>query len=257
MAEKKEYVKLWLSYRSYFEPYSAAEVGRLVLAMMEYRASGVEPEFSGSERFVWPAIKRDLDESLQAQECAAAVNRENGKKGGRPPKEDKPNGFSENPKNPMGFEKSEKSQGLRTKEKDKGQGQGQGQDISAHAREDAVAAVLSDYLNRINPSASNTSRDELRGFAEVMGPDVCRRAFDIALDSKKTSWPYIRAILQDKQRRGVRCLADWDALPDDGRPSNVFGKTKNAQAQAQIGSDEETSKYVRLLAEQRRRKEEP
>lgn len=32
MGDKKEYVKLWLSYRSYFEAYSAAEVGRLVLA---------------------------------------------------------------------------------------------------------------------------------------------------------------------------------------------------------------------------------
>lgn len=219
MAEKKEYVKLWLSYRSYFEPYSAAEVGRLVLAMMEYRASGVEPEFSGSERFVWPAIKRDLDESLQAQEATAAANRENGKKGGRPPKEDKPNGFAENPKNPLGFEESEKSKGLRTKDKDKGQGQGQGQDNSAQASA-GTAAVLADYLNRINPSASNASLDELRGFVEVMGPDVCKRAFDIALDSKKTTWPYIRAILQDKQRRGVRCLADWDALEQSAPHSN-------------------------------------
>lgn len=68
MAEKKEYVKLWMSYESYFEPYSDGEVGRLVLAMMKYRASGVEPEFNGNERYVWPAIKRDIDESLQAQE---------------------------------------------------------------------------------------------------------------------------------------------------------------------------------------------
>ena len=56
MGDKKEYVKLWLSYRSYFEAYSAAEVGRLVLAAMDYRESGAEPEFSGSERFIWPAI---------------------------------------------------------------------------------------------------------------------------------------------------------------------------------------------------------
>lgn len=79
---------------------------------------------------------------------------------------------------------------------------------------DEVAGVLADYLNRINPSASQTSLDELRGFAEEMGPDVCRRAFDIALDSKKATWPYIRAILRDKHSRGVRCLADWDALGD-------------------------------------------
>lgn len=77
---------------------------------------------------------------------------------------------------------------------------------------DEAASVLADYLNRVNPSASPSSLDELRGFVEVLGPDVCRRAFDIALDSKAATWPYIRKILQDKQSRGVRCLADWDAL---------------------------------------------
>lgn len=75
-----------------------------------------------------------------------------------------------------------------------------------------VAAVQADYLNRINPSASPNSLDELAGFVETVGPEVCKRAFDVALDTKKTAWPYIRAILQDKQRRGVKCLADWDAL---------------------------------------------
>ena len=39
----KEYIKLWDSYESYFESYSAAEVGRLVLAMMKYKSQGVEP----------------------------------------------------------------------------------------------------------------------------------------------------------------------------------------------------------------------
>lgn len=77
---------------------------------------------------------------------------------------------------------------------------------------DPVASVLSDYLNRINPTASPSSLDELRSYAEDMGKDVCIRAFDIALDNKKTTWPYIRAILRDKLQRGVKCLADWDAL---------------------------------------------
>lgn len=122
MSEKKEYVKLWLSYKSYFEAYSAAEVGRLVLAMIEYRESGASPEFSGSERFIWPAIRRDIDESIKAQEASAETNRENGKKGGRPKKAEE---TEENPKNPSGFLETEKShgQGQRTKDKDKGQGQ--------------------------------------------------------------------------------------------------------------------------------------
>lgn len=239
MAEKKEYVKLWLSYASYFESYGAAEVGRLVLAMIKYRASGVEPEFSGSERFIWPAIKRDIDESVSAQESAAEAHRESGKKGGRP----------KNQKNQNGFQETKKSYGQRTKDKGQGQGQGQGQDNSAQARAE-TAAVLADYLNRVNPSASPGSLDELRGFVEVMGPDVCRRAFDIALDSKKTTWPYIRAILQDKQRRGVRCLADWDAL-DERRDSSAQGDKKSAAAkeQAKIASQDEVWRYVALLKE--------
>ena len=123
MGEKKEYVKLWLSYRSYFEAYSAAEVGRLVLAAMDYRESGAEPEFSGSERFIWPAIRRDIDESVAAQKAISASRSEAGKQGGRPESE-KANAFDESnekQKKQMLSEESKKSYGQRerTKEKDK------------------------------------------------------------------------------------------------------------------------------------------
>lgn len=123
MGDKKEYVKLWLSYRSYFEAYSAAEVGRLVLAAMDYRESGAEPEFSGSERFIWPAIRRDIDESVAAQKAVSASRSEAGKQGGRPESE-KANAFDESnekQKKQMLSEESKKSYGQRkrTKEKDK------------------------------------------------------------------------------------------------------------------------------------------
>lgn len=81
VAEKKEYVKLWVSYESYFEAFSDVEVGRLVRAMMKYRVSREEPKFNGNERFIWPAIRRDIDESLQAQEDMSAARSEAGKQG--------------------------------------------------------------------------------------------------------------------------------------------------------------------------------
>lgn len=68
----KTYIKLWDSYSSYFEPLSAVEVGRLVLAMMEYKSTGATPEFNGSEKFIWPAIKRDLDEDIAYTERQSA-----------------------------------------------------------------------------------------------------------------------------------------------------------------------------------------
>ena len=122
MGEKREYVKLWLSYRSYFEAYSAAEVGRLVLAAMDYRESGAEPEFSGSERFIWPAIRRDIDESVAAQKAISASRSEAGKQGGRPESE-KANASTESnekQKKQMLSDESKKSYGQRkrTKEKD-------------------------------------------------------------------------------------------------------------------------------------------
>lgn len=122
MGDKKEYVKLWLSYRSYFEAYSAAEVGHLVLAAMDYRESGAEPEFSGSERFIWPAIRRDIDESVAAQKAISASRSEAGKQGGRPESE-KANASpesNEKQKKQMLSDESKKSYGQRkrTKEKD-------------------------------------------------------------------------------------------------------------------------------------------
>ena len=121
MGDKKEYVKLWLSYRSYFEAYSAAEVGRLVLAAMDYRELGAEPEFSGSERFIWPAIRRDIDESVAAQKAISASRSEAGKQGGRPESE-KANAFDESnekQKKQMLSEESKKSYGQRKRTKDK------------------------------------------------------------------------------------------------------------------------------------------
>lgn len=77
-----------------------------------------------------------------------------------------------------------------------------------------LARVMSAFLNKINPTPSQMCLDELKGYVEVMGADCCLRAFDIALDNKKTTWPYIRAILRSKQSQGVRCLADWDELEE-------------------------------------------
>lgn len=208
MAEKKEYVKLWTSYESYFEEYSAAEVGRLVLAMIKYRASGVEPEFSGSERFIWPAIRRDIDESLEAQAAITAANRENGKKGGRPPKPGKESGFSENPKNPTGFEVSEKRQG-------QGQGQGQGhKEMSSDEdiKKNDLALVMNAYMNHIDPVPSPSSMDELKSYVKLMGAECCIRAIDAALNAKAANWNYVRRVLMNKASQGVRCIADWDAL---------------------------------------------
>lgn len=129
MAKTREYVKLWFSYDAYFESYTDEEVGRIVRAMIAYRKNGEQPNFEGNERFIWPVVKRDIDESRLAQERAAEISRENGKKGGRPrktpaalpeePEQTKQTETQENRKNQTGFEKSEKKQTKPKKEEPK------------------------------------------------------------------------------------------------------------------------------------------
>lgn len=100
-----DYIKLWVKdYRALLEPFSEAERGRILWAMMDYKESGSEPSFLGNERFVWAAIKAKIDASNEAYERQAAANRANGARGGRPRK-NKEN--QENPKNRMGFETPE------------------------------------------------------------------------------------------------------------------------------------------------------
>ncbi len=71
---------------------------------------------------------------------------------------------------------------------------------------------MSAFLDKVSPTPSQTSIDELKAYVKSMGAEVCLRAIDIALDAKKANWSYIRAILRNKQAQGVRCLADWDQL---------------------------------------------
>ena len=147
MAESKEYVKLWLSYEDYFREYDDESIGAIVRAMLAYRKNGEQPKFEGPERFIWPAIQRDIDESITAQEAASNVYRENGKKGGRPPKT---SGFletKENQKNQSGFLETKKSQG-------QGQGQGQGQSVISRAKRftpPTLAEVQSYVAERQSP----------------------------------------------------------------------------------------------------------
>ena len=91
----------------------------------------------------------------------------------------------------------------------------------------AVVAVIRDYCDRINPTPSPGSLDELKGYVEEMGEAVCKRAFDIALDAKKANWNYIRGILRNKLSQGVHCLADWDALEAEREAEREKKRPKN------------------------------
>lgn len=189
-----DYFPWYHSYLKKCEKLKDQELGRLVRALTKYSDTGERQELAGCESIAFDFIADDIDRAKKSYEEKCQKNRENGKKAsGTVRGRTVPNAPQSENKDKDKNEKKEISPDGDIKKK-------------------AVAAVLADYLDRVNPTASTASLDELKGYAEEMGEAVCKRAFDIALDNKITRWPYIRSILQDKLSKGVKCLADWDAL---------------------------------------------
>lgn len=212
-------------YRSYYEALRtlpAKDFQIAVLAICAYALDEEVPDLSGVPYSVFTLIRPTLDSGK-----IKAANRANKRKTNREQSKNKTGTNEEQTDNkPEQTRKEKEGEGEREEESEReGEndmlkilppGGGNTKSPAAAAGvsplSSTVAMVQADYLNRVNASASPASLDELAGFVEAMGPDCCRRAFDIALDERIPRWSYIRGILQDRQQRGVKCLADWDAL---------------------------------------------
>ena len=98
----------FLIYHEYREPLKLLtdeQRGRLLMALIDYSESGVVPELDGISMMAFSFIQSQMDRDSKKYENRCSSNRENGKKGGRPKKE---NDSEENPKNPLVFEETEK-----------------------------------------------------------------------------------------------------------------------------------------------------
>lgn len=194
-------------YRSFWEAMKALpkkDQLPFVMAVCSYALDGESKPLTGAPYASFLLVKPVLDK--------ASKRASNGKQGGSKPKANRKQTES-------------RKEGEKEREKEKEvevEVEVEGDTPHIPPPPPDCASVQNAYLDRINPCASQASLNALCEYARKMGPEVCLRAMDIALDEKKATWSYIRAILQDKQDRGVRCLEDWDALLE-GRSSTRKG----------------------------------
>lgn len=213
-------------YRSYYEALRtlpAKDFKIAVLAICAYALDEEVPDLSGVPNSVFTLIRPTLDSGRNK-----AANRLKKQKTNQEQTDNKPEQTRKEKEGEGEREEESEREGENDMLKILPPGGGNTKSLAAAAGvsplSSAVAMVQADYLNRVNAAASPASLDELAGFVEAMGPDCCRRAFDIALDERITRWSYIRGILQDKQQRGVKCLADWDALDNRRRERGGNGQ---------------------------------
>lgn len=80
------YIKIFLDWLDAIEPLDDGERGRLFTALLQYARTGEVPGLQGNERFLFPALRAQLDREAAAYEQQCQINRDNGKRGGRPRK---------------------------------------------------------------------------------------------------------------------------------------------------------------------------
>ena len=192
------YIKIWDTYESYFEPLSAAEVGRLVLAMMKYKSSGTEPELNGNERYVWPAIKRDLIKDAEYIEG----KRISGKAGGESKR-----------KQSEANESKSKLEKEKEKEKDK---------ISSSSCDGTTTTKpIEDVFRENIGKLGATGQKALAEYVERMGDELVLAVIGKCSDLGGSTWAYVRKALDEAESLGCKTADDYRRVCPIGSGRNL------------------------------------
>lgn len=208
----RNYAALPHDYLEEMQELNDAEFGRLTRSLLKYSMTGEPIALSGNERFYAKRVMSQEDRFQESYVETSDKRREAGKKGAAK-RWDSKNG---NAILPLANDSKNGNTETNTKTNTN--------NLLPNGSRLYTGAAVADYLNRVNPSASPMSVDELKAYEQEMGSDVCIRAFDIALDNKKASWSYIKAILSKWQSLGVKCLAD--IADKDKKPETSSGSKK-------------------------------
>lgn len=215
----RNYAALPHDYLEEMQELNDAEFGRLTRALLIYSMTGEPIALSGNERFYAKRVMSQEDRFQESYIETSDKRREAGKKGAAKRWDSKYG----NAILPLANDSKNGNTETNTKTNT--------DNLLPNGSRYNVGAAVADYLNRVNPSASQNSIDELKAYEQEMGSAVCIRAFDIALDNKAAKWSYIKAILANWQALGVKCLADIEEK--DRKPEQSVGKSKTTKRTAE------------------------
>lgn len=202
------YIKVFPDLSETVDLLSDAEAGRLLKSILHY-ANGEEDELPGQEKLVYAMLRKQIDRDAAEYERYSEKQRANGCKGGRPKK---PRETQQNPKNPLVFEKTQKSQ-EEDKDKDKEEERaGAREGLTAPAPfmtpEECDAAAqqydrVKNALVRVGIQPTLQAMDTAMGLLADYGEERLLAALRTASDHDRkggVNWPFVRRILEDKPK---------------------------------------------------------
>lgn len=221
MREKQENnVQAFTFYASYFDGakyLSEEEQKEFLSAIPAYVFMGKEPGFkSGPLKMAWTFIVPTLDSGI--------ANRQNGKKGGRKPKEksarenpackgplqspvSNPALFSEQNPCPKAPQETHTTKQLELEEEQEAVVRASAP-TAADSRNDSELAKIVQHYQQAVGDFPRSALDKLQKWREVFPTDMLCAAFDEAAQAGHRSWRYINGILSGWKADGVRTLGD-------------------------------------------------
>ena len=196
----REYFHAYHSILESIEPLDDAERGRLFTALLSYSATGETPLLTGNERFLFPALRGQIDRDRARYEERCAQNRRNGALGGRPPL---PKPYA--PQTPP-----------KTKEKEKEKEKAISSTEEPVDGTQEARRFFAENFGPVSPYlGSRFAHYRALGIEE---PLLVAALEEAARTSASAPWRYAEVILEECLARGCKTLADWAARRAGQRP---------------------------------------
>lgn len=195
------YVKLHVDALEAYKRLNDAEFGRGIRALLKYVGSGEEAENLGREGLMYDALCAQVKRDRQGYDKYIAAQTENGKKGGRPRKEQKP---KETQENPRVFEKPKKTRkSLRNNMYNMyyhplSPSQGDDDDDLLRTQEEHNEVL--DAAGKAGFPTSDAMMSRLVDLYAEHGKDKLLAAIDCCVEHNAVNLAYLRAVLKDKPK---------------------------------------------------------
>lgn len=197
-----EYFCCYHSYLKKCEKLTDQELGRLFRALLLYSMTGERTELAGRESIAFDFIAEDIDKAKVNYVEKCRKNTENGKRGGRPRKQEKSDGLSENR---TVFEETQKSQGQRSKVKReddslRSSSCARAREGDDDQREKKILAICGDAVGGIDAA----ERDMLLSACAGLDVEEIRKAVDVAKGYGARTAKYLAQSIQTQREKPGR-----------------------------------------------------